>query len=691
MELVVKFGAWKIAKTEKNTLALLRQAGYSPLTARVLCSRGYDTPERARQFLSASDPLPDPLEMKEMDKAAARLKTALRQGEKIAVFGDYDVDGITATCLLTEFLCSQGGKVIHYIPGRIEEGYGLNEQAITMLKEQGVSLIVTVDCGITADQEARYCREIGVDLIITDHHECKDVLPDAVAVVDPHRKDHTYGHQNLAGVGVAFKLAAAIIGSQEAILDRFSDLLCLGTVADVMPLTGENRTFVVRGLHALATNPRPGIAALMNECGCDGKQMTAATIGYTLAPRINAAGRMGQVELATELVLTRDPARAQELARVLCALNRQRQEVEADIYQEAISMLGDKKDNEAIVLAGETWHQGVVGIVASRLAEEFACPTYLICLDGERGKASSRSYGGFNLFASLEKLSHLLESYGGHELAAGFTIGRSVIDAFRQEIITMARNFVASGQQRAALEIDCTVEPQLLNEENIMALDQLEPCGAGCPKPVFYMDGMLVDQLSEVGGGKHLRLRLSRDGHSFGAIFFSTTALRSGIAVGDRVEVAFTPQINEFRGNRSVQLNLVDIRPDRESRELAMGDRKLILRFEQNNLLSAAEAALLLPERGEFAIVWRYLVANVRDRAMQEDLYCLSRKISRSAGQPLRPGRVWMCLQVFRERGLLSCCSNRDCVQITLSDSTGKVDLEQSPLMLRLKKQKAGE
>jgi len=691
MELVVKFGAWKIAKTEKNTLALLRQAGYSPLTARVLCSRGYDTPEQARQFLSASGPLPDPMEMKDMDKAAARLKTALRQGEKIAVFGDYDVDGITATCLLTEFLCSQGGKVTHYIPGRIEEGYGLNEQAIAMLKEQGVSLIVTVDCGITADQEARYCREIGVDLIITDHHECKDALPDAVAVVDPHRKDHTYGHQNLAGVGVAFKLAAAIIGSQEAILDRFSDLLCLGTVADVMSLTGENRTFVVRGLHALATNPRPGIAALMNECGCDGKQMTASTIGYTLAPRINAAGRMGQVELATELVLTRDPARAQELARMLCALNRQRQEVEADIYQEAVSMLGDKKDNEAIVLAGETWHQGVVGIVASRLAEEFACPAYLICLDGERGKASSRSYGGFNLFASLEQLSYLLESYGGHELAAGFTIGRGFIDAFRQEIITMAREFVASGQQRAALEIDCAVEPQLLNEENIMALDQLEPCGAGCPKPIFYMDGMLVDQLSEVGGGKHLRLRLSRDGHSFGAIFFSTTALRSGIAVGDRVEVAFTPQINEFRGNRSVQLNLVDIRPDRESRELAMGDRKLILRFEQDGMLSASEAALLLPERGEFAIVWRYLVANVRDRAMQEDLYCLSRKISRSVGQLLRPGRVWMCLQIFRERGLLSCCSNRDCVQITLSDSAGKVDLEQSPLMLRLKKQKAGE
>ncbi len=691
MEFAVKFGIWKIAKTEKQALSSLRQAGYSPLTARVLCSRGYTSPRKARAFLSAEEFMPDPLEMKDMAKAAARVRLALQRGEHIAVFGDYDVDGITATCLLTEFLRSQGGKVTSYIPGRIEEGYGLNEQAITLLRQQGVSLIVTVDCGITANEEARFCRQLGVDLIITDHHECKDDLPDAVAVVDPHRKDRTYPHQNLAGVGVAFKLAAAIIGSQEIILERFSDLLCLGTVADVMPLVGENRTFVVHGLQALTEKPRPGIAALLSECGCDKKQISASSIGYTLAPRINAAGRMGQVELATELMLTRDPARAQELAKLLCSLNRQRQEVEAEIYQEATEMLTGEAKHNAIVLAGENWHQGVVGIVASRLAEEYNCPAYLICLDGERGKASSRSYGGFNLFGSLETLSHLLESYGGHELAAGFTIGRSKIDEFRREIRQMADAFIASGQQRAALEIDCAVEPNLLTEENIMALDQLEPCGVGCPKPVFYMEDMTVDQLTEVGGGKHLRLRLSRGGYGFGAIFFSTTALRSGIAVGDRVEVAFTPQINEFRGSRSVQLNLVDIRPDWESRDAAASDRKLVERFEAGQLLSEREVSLLMPVRSDFAMVWRYLTANVQEGLLQEDLSCLSRKISRSAGCRLYPGKLWICLQVFRERGLLTCSTDRDCVQILLSDCAGKVDLEQSPLMMKLKQQKAGE
>ena len=690
MECAVKYGTWKISQYDKNAKEALQQAGYSPLTARVLCSRGYTTPELAQQFLSAAEPLEDPLSMRDMAAAADRLRLALQRGERIAVFGDYDVDGITATCLLTEFLRSQGGNVAYYIPGRMEEGYGLNEPAIAALKAQGVSLIVTVDCGITANQEARFCMEQGVDLIITDHHECKDELPCAVAVVDPHRRDHTYPHQNLAGVGVAFKLAAAITGSQEVILERFSDLLCLGTVADVMPLCGENRTFVVRGLQALAQNPRPGIAALMDECSCDRHQVTASTIGYTLAPRINAAGRMGRVELATELFLTRDPVRAQELARSLCQLNRQRQEVEAEIYQEAVGMLEGSRRLNAIILAGERWHQGVVGIVASRLAEEYGCPTYLICLDGDRGKASSRSYGGFNLFASLEAHANLLESYGGHELAAGFTIARSAIDDFRLQIQQMADAFVASGQQRAALEIDCAVEPELLTEENIVALDQLEPCGAGCPKPVFYMDGLQVEQLSEVGGGKHLRLRLGRDGLSFGAIFFSTTALRSGISQGDQVEVAFTPQINEFRGIRSVQLNLVDIRPDRESRERYGAGRQLYERFTDNQPLTAREAALLLPARSEFAAVWRYLTARGQSRPLQEDFGCLSRKIARASGLPCSPGKLRICLDVFRERGLLTYESSHGRIRIALSKPIGKVDLDRSPIIIKLKQQKDG-
>lgn len=691
MEFAVKYGSWNIAQTNWNTIEILEQAGFSPLTARVLASRGYNTPEQARRFLLPCEPMSDPLLMKDMDKAVRRIRQALEQKERMAVFGDYDVDGITATCLLAEFLRSQGGRVFHYIPGRMEEGYGLNESAIDRLKERGVSLIITVDCGITADREARYCRSVGVDLIITDHHECKDELPEAVAVVDPHRRDDSYPHRNLAGVGVAFKLAAAVLGDQNAILDRFSDLLCLGTVADVMPLVGENRIFVLRGLDVMSRDPRPGLAALISECSCEGKAVTAMTIGYVLAPRINAAGRMGRVELATELMFTQNPERAAVLAKRLCRLNRQRQDVEAEIYREAVQMLraGGPVGN-AIVLAGEHWHQGVVGIVASRLAEEYNCPAYLVCMDGDRGKASSRSYGGFNLFSSLEQLSHLLESYGGHELAAGFTISRDQIDRFREEVRKLADEFVSSGRQKVDLDVDCVVEPNLLCEENVVALEELEPCGVGCPKPVFSMDGMTVEQINEVGGGKHLRLQLGRDGISFAGIFFSTTMLRSGIAQGDRVEVAFTPQINEFRGAHTVQLNLVDIRPDRQSREVSEEDRILTDRLSRGLPITPAEASALLPERCDFTVLWRYMKAHVKEEPYKIDMDCLSRKLSRKTGALLRPGKLWVCLQVFQERGLLTYEQTREGITISLCRYPEKVDLEQSPLMIQLNKQKGG-
>ena len=678
----MKYGTWNVLQFDTEKVQALCEAGYSPLTARVLCSRGCDDAQKAESFLSASESMADPFSMRDMEKAAARIRTALQRGETIAVYGDYDVDGITATCLLTEFLRSQGGRVEYYIPARIEEGYGLNIGAVAELKKKGVSLIVTVDCGITAAEEALYCLREGVDLIITDHHECKEELPCAVAVVDPHRKDATYPHRNLAGVGVAFKLACAIVGNQEIILERYSDLLCLGTVADVMPLVGENRVFVAKGLQTLSRNPRPGIRALMEECNCEDMTVTATTIGYMLAPRINAAGRMGQVELATELFLTTDEAKARELAKALCRLNRHRQEVEAEIYKEAKAMLRGKKAPPAIVLAGETWHQGVVGIVASRLAEEYNCPAYLVCLDGDHGKASSRSYGGFNLFASLERLSHLLESYGGHELAAGFTISRGQIDAFREEVSALAADFVSRGLQRAALVADCAVEPALLTEENVAALDQLEPCGAGCPKPVLYMDGLVVEQLSEVGGGKHLRLRLGRDGVSLGSIFFSATAARCGIRQGDTVEAAFTPQINEFRGMRSVQLNIVDLRRDHGSRW------QTYERHAAGRTLTAHEAESLLPARNDFALLWRYLTANMKDGQFTEDRLDLAKIMTDLSRESWDPARLQICLDVFRERGLLSFAGVSERLTVYMREPGSKVDLEQSPIMIGLRQQK---
>ncbi len=676
----MKYGIWNVSEPQMGAVNALVGCGYSPLTAMVLASRGIENKAQADRYLSCSCPMPDPFLMKDMDLAAGRVGLAMSRGEKIAIFGDYDVDGITATCLLTDFLRKHGADVVSYIPGRLEEGYGLNPIAIHQLSREGVKLIVTVDCGITALAEAELCRELGMDLVITDHHECKDQLPRAVAVVDPHRPDGGYPHKNLSGVGVAFKLAAALCGSQEEVLDDYADMVCLGTVADVMLLQGENRVFVSRGLESLRRTKRPGIAALMSESGCTPDSVTASSIGFMLAPRINAAGRMGQIDLAIELFLTDDPQRAAELARALCELNRSRQSVESEIYAQAVSMLPSGQPPHAIVLAEESWHQGVVGIVASRIAEEYSCPTFLICLDGDHGKASSRSHGGFNLFSSLTALSPLLESYGGHELAAGFTISRGNIPEFRRQICQLASAFYCDDTPRTVLDADCAISLELLSVPGIETLSSLEPCGSGCPKPILVLNQMTVERISMVGNGRHMRLRLRQGRFTVNAIYFSATPETASIQVGDMVDVAFNPQINEFRGERSVQLNILDIRP--YCAAPCPPDTSLY-RALQEDRISKADAGTLLPDRALLGMVWRYLASHACPD-MQEVPVCLCRKIVRWSGISLSLGQLMTCLDIFRDVGLLQTTRQNKYLSIRLTPGQNKADLNESRTMQRL-------
>ena len=683
MCIIVKYGIWNVSNLKPEDVNALVSGGYSPLTAMVLAARGIATPAKAEGLLRCDSPLADPFRMRNMDLAAARVGLAMARGERIAVFGDYDVDGITSTCLLTDFLRRHGADCIPYIPGRLEEGYGLNPIAIRYLHQQGVKLIITVDCGITAVGEAALCKELGMELVITDHHECKEVLPEAVAVVDPHRPDCTYPHKTLCGVGVAFKLASALCGSQEEVLADYADLVCLGTVADVMPLVGENRVFVSRGLEALAHTRRPGIAALMAEAGCDPNNLSASAIGFMLAPRINAAGRMGQIELALELFLTEDPIHAEEVARSLCELNRARQAVETDIFQQAVSMLPQGEIPEAIVLADESWHQGVVGIVASRMAEEYCCPTFLICLDGDHGKASSRSYGGFNLFSALTSLSPLLESYGGHELAAGFTINRQNIPAFRQRINELASAFYTDDAPRTTLDIDCAITPDLLTVRSIDSLNSLEPCGNGCPKPVLMMENLIVDRINLVGGGRHMRLRLRHGRHMMNAIYFSATPETASIQPGDLVDVAFTPQVNEFRGERSAQMNILDIRP---TCAVPCDPDNSSYRALRAETITPQQANGLLPQRSELAMVWRYLSAVPGE--IRETPICLCRKIVRWTGISLSLGKLMTCLDIFADVGLLRIQRLHKYIIIRLAPGAGKADLNRSRTMQRLLQRK---
>lgn len=645
----MKYGTWNVATPQASAVQALCAAGYSPLTARVLSARGYQSPEQAQALLCADAPLTDPFAMKEMDAAVRAVRSALERKQRIAVFGDYDVDGITATCLLADYLRSVGADCLTHIPGRLEEGYGLNRMAIVELYEQGVRLIITVDCGITAIEEAELCRQLGIALVITDHHECKERLPRAAAVVDPHRPDRTYPHTDLSGVGIAFKLAAALHGNQDEIAARYCDFFCLGTIADVMPLRGENRRLVVQGLRAMRNPKRVGLRALIEACDCGVQGVTASTIGYVLAPRINAAGRMEHAELAVDLFLTENARSAEELAQTLCRLNKERQAIELEIYREAASRLRKNKNRDsAIVLAGEDWHQGVVGIVASRLSEEFCRPTFLICLSGEHGKASSRSYGGFNLFASLQELSPLLDGYGGHELAAGFTIPRRNIDEFRRRICERAESFAATAQSGSSLDIDCEVPAALLTEQNVLALSELEPCGTGCPRPVFCMSEVIVEQLSTVGNGKHLRLKLrSRDGTSLQAIYFSSGALSRSLHPGDRVDIAFHPNINEYRGVRCVQLSLLDLH--------CIHPQELYDRFLAQEQLPERERSLLAPSRVDVIDVWHYLSCVAREeaglRCSMIDLCCA---VADASSQRHSIRKTAVCLDILKELGLIS-------------------------------------
>ena len=686
----MKYDRWNLRPSgPAGSRAELERAGLPPLCAAVLCARGVDTAPAASAFLAhGPNLLHDPFLLRDMEKAVERISRAIREQETVAVYGDYDVDGITATCLLTQFLRTLGGQVVSYIPDRTEEGYGLNNHAIDALARQGVTLIVTVDCGITAAQEVEYARALGVDVVITDHHQCKEVLPQAVAVVDPRRPDCSYPFPDLAGVGVALKLALALTAPAQRpqVLLDYGELAAIGTVADVMLLQGENRALVHLGLERLADCSRPGLQALLREAGCPrGQVPTTVTIGYGLAPRINAAGRMEQAGTALELLLTQDPQRGQELAQELCQLNRLRQAIELEIFQHCDQLLTHTPALSApvIVLAGEGWHQGVIGIVASRLAEKYTCPAFMISLDGAKGKGSCRSFGGFNLFGALERCAPLLDSYGGHELAAGFSIRRDNIPAFRAALCQLVEEFAGHQPMESSLDVDCEIPHcSLLSTQDVESLSLLEPFGSGNPKPVFLLRSVCVLSHTDVGGGRHLKLKLRRDGVVMDAIFFSANTAACGIENGQRLDIAFTLQINQFRGNRTVQLQLCDLRPAPTRSQL---ERSLFRRLQAGETLSPWEASLMLPQRRDFAHLWRYLEQLCAAGPAQAPMDQLLRQVTRSFSGHRSYGKALVCLHVMDERGLIQVAVQNQQATVRLCRPREKVDLEQAGMMRQLR------
>lgn len=568
---------WKLCPQEPEKSRLLARKLNIPVpAAQVLINRGIDTVEAGKSFLDLRlFRLYSPFLMKDMDPAVGLIDEVLKGGKRIAIYGDYDVDGVTATALLYLILRKMGGDVFYYIPHRLREGYGLHFKALEYLKGQGVSLLLTVDCGINALEEAVYARQLGMELVITDHHQPGNVLPEASAVVNPLRVDCQYPDKNLSGVGIAFKLAQALMEHREQAgnpggegkscfqAESFLDLVALGTVADLSPLLGENRILVVNGLKQLAENPRPGLAALYEAAGLQKSRLSADDVAFLIAPRLNAAGRMGSAEPAIRLLLAEDEEKARELAQILNEANNQRQLIEARVLAEACAMaereLAEKEQVFFLLLACPGWHQGVLGIVASRMVELYNLPVILISLENGSGKGSGRSWGDFNLVAALKQCSSLLVNYGGHASAAGLTVQEEFIPLLRERLNGIAQNYFAGRDASHVYYVDTLLEPGEISPDLMRTLEGLEPFGSGNPRPVFLGSKWCLESKREVGKeGRHLQLGLRKDHFYFSGISFNGKQRLSKTDLFREVQIIFSLGFDRWRGEDALQMEVLD-------------------------------------------------------------------------------------------------------------------------------------
>lgn len=677
-----KMRRWVFSPLDKAAAAALaEECGISPFLSLLLAARGITTAEEAEQFLGCGELTDDPFAFADMDAAVYRIQQALDNHEKMMVFGDYDADGVTATVLLYSYLRDKGADVDFRLPRRDGEGYGLHRSELEEMAAAGTSLIITVDNGITAVEEAATAKALGMDMVITDHHMPQDRLPEAVAVVDPHRPDCESQCKEYAGVGVAFKLVCALEGDSDTVLEQYSDLVAIGTLADVMSLRGENRLLVKRGLQKLNQNPRLGLEKLLEVAGGNKKQTSTSAV-FTLAPRINAAGRMGDPTLATSLLLSTDAAEAERLAEQINQINTDRQKSESDILVELDRVLEEHPEwlyDRVLVVAGHGWHNGVIGILAARLLERTGKPCILLSVD-EYGhaKGSGRSISGFSLLNAITACAPLLDNFGGHELAAGVGLRAENIDAFRRCI-----NEYAAAQYPIApvptLTLDFKLSPTQIDLDKIDQLERLEPFGSGNPQPVFGLYNMKITGITPVGAGKHLRLNLSRDQVTLPVMWFRTTPEECPFAVGDTVNAAVTFDRNEFRGVASVstqikEIAFADIEPDEQ-----------IAAYQDMDALARGEAPLhlpasaLAPSRDQCAVLYKYLRAGGGFVGRADKLMHALRTTFP------HPATLLCALTVLQQAKLLAVCEDDTVLTVSLLPATGKADLEAMPLMRQLK------
>lgn len=673
---------WEVRPLDKERAAAFAQTYGVPFFLAMLMNiRGLDDAAHLREFLGEGEPLSDPFLLKDMDKAAARITRAVDNMEKIAVYGDYDADGVTSTAMLYSYLETRGADVIFYIPQREGEGYGMNMGAVEYLKKQGVSLIVTVDNGISSVQEVARANELGIDVVVTDHHRPQEILPDAVAVVDAYRPDDTSPYKHFSGVGIAFKLLMALedgAGDVEDLLEAYSDLAAIGTIGDIVPLTGENRTLIRAGLERLSQSDRPGVQALLENAGIAGKALTSTNVAFTLVPRINATGRMGAPERAVRLLISGYEEEAEVLSEEICADNEERRRVEAEIAEAAfadIEAKGYMKDR-VVVVDGENWHHGVIGIVASRVTERCGKPCMIISRGETEAKGSGRSIEGFSLFEAICACGDLLIKFGGHPMAAGITLKPENIEAFRKRINQYAaEHFPQMPTQTVTL--DCKLNPAALSVSMAQSLTQLEPFGNGNPQPVFGLFNMELSNVTPVGGGGHLRLTLEKNGAVITAMRFNTKPEELPYHIGDKIDLAVQLEAREFRGQPSLTVIVRNMKFAAFNTEKNIASLASFEKWQRGEVLSAEDKNRLYPDRACLAAIYRAL-RTVNGKETDQ-----VRFVSQF-GKDMTLGLFKTALLVFEERGLVHSEIADDTFTATLIETSGKTDITRSPVLLAL-------
>ena len=551
---------WVVGTPDREKAKLLaEECDIDPFAALIAVGRGIDNEGELELLMSDEPILCDPLELADIKIAADYINNAIAQNVKIAVFGDYDCDGVSATSLLYDYLVSRGAEVVTYIPDRIDEGYGMNCGAVDKLAAQNIGLIITVDNGISCAKEIAYAESLGIKTVVTDHHLPPEQLPEAVAVVDPHRVDCPSSFKEICGAEVAFKLVCALDDKEpEQMLERYADILAVATIGDVMPLVNENRSIVKAGIRKIKTSPNTGIVAILNMAGIDRNNIDAGKISFGIVPRINAAGRMGSAYRAFKLLTSNNTMDALKIAGPIDDDNVRRQQIEKDIFKSAVKLIEDDglQYNRVIVVCGEGWHFGVLGIVASRICERYGKPALVLSSEDGVAHGSGRSFAGFHLYDAINACSDVLLKYGGHELAAGVSVSDEKLSLFRDKINEYAVSHAAAVP---SLNIDFRLNPAGMSVDMAFAIKSLEPFGMGNPTPVFGIFGVTLEKITAIGGGKHLKLLCRKNGNAFQALMFGVTAEQFCFVVGDTLDLAVTLDINLYQGqhNLSVQIKAV--------------------------------------------------------------------------------------------------------------------------------------